>query len=321
MPIQFEQWLKHHFGSKDYSFFPLTGDASFRLYYRVYSEGNTWVAMDASAEKEKCPQFITIADALRKKGLHTPEIFAQDLNEGFLLLTDMGDDLFLKKLNSQNVESFYALATDSLAILSQCENNHLPIFTLQFMREELNWFQEWFLEKHLKLNLSLQMRHELNLCFDLIAAQCAMQPYVFMHRDYHSANLIVLSNNEVGILDFQDAFKGPLTYDLVSLLRDCYIDWPNELIEKIALAYRDKLLVKVSDAEFLQWFDWMGVQRHLKALMTFSRKFQRDHASHYLQFIPRTLHYILQVTSKYSDLHVLNHFLNNQVKEKIACVP
>jgi N-acetylmuramate 1-kinase len=313
-------WLSDYFKSTDFVMTPLVGDASFRQYFRIHQPSATYIAVDASPEREKCPQFIAIADALRKKGLYTPEIFAKELASGFLLLTDFGDKQLLKIVNSDNQEILYSNALSALATLSACKdvkNYSIPRFTSHFMREELNVFQQWFLEKHIELELSVQTRQMLSQCFDRLAESCAAQPYVFMHRDYHSANLMLLADQQIGILDFQDAFVGPVTYDLVSLLRDCYLELPHELVIRLALQYRDMLALKISDVEFLYWFDCMGIQRHLKALLTFARKYRRDNNAHYLQYIPRTLNYVLHTTERHPEYAELNQFLHAIVLEKV----
>lgn len=311
LQLSLQQWLSQHFGSAEFSLIPLAGDASFRRYYRVAFAGKTYVAMDASEEREKCPQFVKIAHALRECQVTTPEIFAENLEAGFLLLSDFGDDLFLKKVTPENASRYYQLALQSLAKISQCthvKNYSLPLFTEAFMREELLLFQEFFLEKYLKLSLSATTKQMLKEAFALIAKKCAEQPQVFMHRDYHSANLMVLPNNAIGVLDFQDAFVGPVTYDVVSLLRDCYIDWPKEQVTQWALQYHHMIDSKLSQQAFLEMFDWMSVQRHLKALLTFSRKYVRDHNANYLQFVPRTLAYLLEESHSLPELKALHQF-------------
>jgi aminoglycoside/choline kinase family phosphotransferase len=316
----FHQWLAANLNAAEFNIIPLAGDASFRRYFRVIQANKSWIAMDASAEKEKCPQFIAIANALRKKELLAPHINAQDLSKGFLLLTDFGDDILLKTLNVNNAELWYQQALITLSVLSTIDDYPAPIFTRELMREEMNGFQEWFLENYLRLELSTSTLTMLAQTFDKLVQECAAQPYVFMHRDFHSANLMVLPDHRLGLLDFQDAFMGPVTYDLASLLRDCYIDWPDELIKKCVLDYRNMKKLTVSEEQFLRWFDWMGMQRHLKALMTFSRKYRRDHNDNYLQHIPRTLNYILRVSERYPEFAALNAFLNNNVMEQLACV-
>ena len=234
----------------------------------------------------------------------------------FLLITDFGDNQFLRVLNPKNAEQLYLSALASLKKLKNCskvEGWSIPHFTADFMYQELLLFQEWFLEKYLQLSLSEETIQLLSKDFSLLAASCANQPQFFMHRDYHSANLMWLPDDKVGILDFQDAFIGPVTYDLVSLLRDCYIDWPDNFVNQLALDYLQSLQLGVRDAELLRWFDWMGLQRHLKALLTFSRKFLRDHHPHYLQYIPRTLRYVEKSVAKYQELQSLQVFLQKSI--------
>lgn len=316
------QWLANYFGTTDFTLTPLAGDASFRRYFRVSQGAQQLVAMDASVEREKCSQFIAIADTLRANGLCTPEIYTHDLDAGFLLLTDFGDDVFLKKITAENTETLYGQAVDSLLNLSQCKtiNNYtLPPFTQEFMQQELYWFQEWFLEKHLNLSLSPSVLQMLATLYELLASTAASQTQVLMHRDYHSANLMILPENKIGILDFQDAFIGPVTYDLVSLLRDCYVECPEEIVKKLLLQYRASATIKVSEAEFLRWFDWMGMQRHMKALLTFSRKYHRDHNANYLQHIPLTMKYLLRVSERYPEFKAFNLLIRDTIMEKLAC--
>lgn len=303
-----KQWLRKEVGLNEVALQPMQGDASFRRYFRVQS----FVAMDAPPPRENCASFVAIARALRTLGLKTPEIIEQDIERGFLLLTDFGDYTYLRTLNQQNANVLYQRALRALATMHQCREvpfYTLPLFTAEFMQQEWQWHQEWFLKKY----LGLECDHvELDKCYHLLVQSAVEQPQVFMHRDYHSANLMMLPD-DVGILDFQDAFIGPLTYDLVSLLRDCYIDWPHEMVETWALFYFSLLqqrgeLQKISKEKFLRWFDLMGLQRHLKALMTFARKKVRDSQPQYLEHIPRTINYIVDVSGRYSELAPLHQY-------------
>lgn len=291
----------------------MPGDASFRRYFRVTHERQTYVAMDAPPELENCIPYIAIAKALRVSGLESPKIIQDNLSQGFLLLSDFGDQQFLKELNSTNVTKLYRLALNALAIMQGCrqvDGWKIPLFTVQFMYQELLLFKEWFLQKHLGLTLTASVEKMLVNHFNILVESAANQLQVFMHRDYHSANLMVLPHDHVGILDFQDAFIGPVTYDLVSLLRDCYIDWPEPLVMQFALQYRDQLNLAINDNEFLRWFDWMGLQRHMKALLTFSRKYQRDGNANYLRYIPRTLNYIMVISDRYTEFKEFSRFLH-----------
>lgn len=311
-----QTWLTETSDLGAFSLQALPGDASFRRYFRVTHSGGTFIAMDAPPEREDCRPYVAIARALRAQGLLSPEIIKADLKIGFLLITDFGDRQFLKELNHTNAEQLYSTALQALMILKNCsqvEGWSIPLFTADFMFKELLLFQEWFLEKFLQLELSSAQLKMLSCCFSLLAESAAAQPQVFMHRDFHSANLMLLPHNRVGILDFQDAFMGPVTYDLVSLLRDCYIDWPPAVVQRLALNYLSELQFAVSEVEWLRWFDWMGLQRHLKALLTFSRKFKRDANPNYLQFIPRTLSYIERSSQEYSEFKEFHLFLQENV--------
>jgi aminoglycoside/choline kinase family phosphotransferase len=307
-------WLARQCQLTNFHLEPLLGDASFRQYFRVRGSGYSYIAMNAAVEKPSCVPFVAIANTLRDAGLCAPEIIASDFAEGFLLLSDFGNQIYLKELTAQNAKELYTRALNALSIMQRCRYAELKPFTAEFMRNELMLSKEWFLTKHLELTIPDDASHMLADCFTFLAESAAMQPYVFMHRDYHSANLMVLPNQAVGILDFQDAFIGPVTYDLVSLLRDCYIAWPDTLVVELVKYYWEILaLPNVSFSEFKRWFDLMGIQRHLKALLTFSRKYRRDNNASYLQHIPRTLNYVLTVSQHYPECHALHRFLKNEV--------
>jgi hypothetical protein len=319
-----QSWLEGTCGIKNSQLIPLAGDASFRRYFRVPDQHQSYVVMDAPPERENCISFIAIANALRAINIKVPEIFASDLKQGFLLLSDFGDRLFLKELNTQNAKSLYGSALDTLAELQTCHEVvgwTVPRFTVKFMRDEMDLFKEWFLHRYLQI--SEQNSAILNPFFDWLTITIGKQPYVFMHRDYHSANLMLLPENVTGVLDFQDAFIGPVTYDLASLLRDCYIAWPEPLVTELAKSYLLRLqtknnLINISSDEFLFWFDCMSMQRHLKALITFSRKYLRDNNANYLQHIPRTLNYLRNISQQHAESKILSDFLENQVITKVG---
>lgn len=301
---------------------PLQHDASFRRYFRVFTAQGSLIAMDAPPPQENCRPFVAIAKALRHAGLEAPAIFAQDLDQGWLLLSDFGDTTYLKALNAQNADALYERALNALICLQACRNvpgRDLPLFTADFMLQEWAWHKEWFLDKWLGLDIA-PVENALDACYQEIVVTAVNQPQVFMHRDFHSANLMVLPE-KVGILDFQDAFIGPVTYDLVSLLRDCYIAWPEERVRQWVIIYWklliDRGVIDVDQETFYRWFDWMGVQRHLKALLTFARKKVRDHQDGYLRHIPRTLQYLLTVTQRYPELTALHDYLHTTVKPAV----
>ncbi len=309
-----KNWLATAAQLPSFTLQAMPGDASFRRYFRAKTAKQSFVVMDAL--KENCRPYVAVANALREMGLQTPEIFYADFSQGFLLLTDFGDTTYLKELNTSNVDRLYRLALTDLAILQHgrhVPDHTVPFFSSAFMWQEWVWHKEWFL--HQWLGLSMMEEMALDACVTAILASACEQPQVFMHRDFHSANLMVLNEEAVGILDFQDAFIGPITYDLVSLLRDCYIDWQEEDIKKWVCFYWQLLrekneLILPDQTLFLRWFDWMGIQRHLKALFTFARKQVRDHQSRYLKYIPRTLRYIVNVSARYPELRALHDYYN-----------
>lgn len=312
MTTTLKYWLITHCRFIDPRVEALPGDASFRRYFRVREAGRSYIAMDAAEEKHSCLPFTLIARALQQQGLQAPEIFASDFEQGFLLLTDFGQRVLLQELNNRNAQTYYTQALDALQTLQTCQISdwQLKTFSREFARNELDLFQEWFLEKYLKIMLTSEDRASLAACFDFLAESIAVQPQVLMHRDYHSANLMVLPKDQLGILDFQDAMIGPVTYDIVSLLRDCYIAWPEKMVIELALYFWQKMaLPGVSSQEFLRWFDVMSMQRHLKALLTFSRKYKRDNNANYLQHIPRTLNYLLTVSVRYPECEALKQYL------------
>ncbi|MBX3708169.1 MAG: phosphotransferase [Gammaproteobacteria bacterium] len=324
--LAIERWLQISCGIPSPVLQPMVGDASLRCYFRVEVHGTSFVVMDAPPLHENCHSYIAISKALKNIGLHVPEVIVAELEQGFLLITDLGNATFLNTLNTENADKLYGLALDALAVLQGCrmvEGYIIPPFTADFMWKEWAWHKEWFLGKLLGL-LPLSAEKDLDHCYEHIVESAVSQPQVFMHRDYHSANLMVLPQDKVGILDFQDAFIGPVTYDLVSLLRDAYINWPQEQVRQWAINYWQKLhglgVLTTTHQEFLRWFDLMGVQRQLKALLTFARKHVRDHQSHYLHHIPRTLEYLISVSQHYAELSALYEYLYMTVQPAFARV-
>jgi N-acetylmuramate 1-kinase len=302
---------------------PVTGDASFRRYFRFEHDNQSYVAMDAPPDLEDCRPFVAIAKAFKSIGLLVPLILHEDLEAGFLVITDFGDTLFHHHLNNDNVDFFYGRAIDDLTSLQknapEVPHFPLPLFDYFAMENELDLFTEWFLEGYCGLTLNDSHITLLDYTYDTLLQSAVAQPQVTTHRDYHSRNLMVLNNDRIGIIDFQDAVIGPITYDLASMIRDCYIDWPLEKVEGWALDFRLRLiqagLLKddVTDVTFMRWFDLMGMQRHLKAIFIFARKSLRDQHHFYLQFIPRALNYVQHVAAKYETLQGFNHFLHDTV--------
>ncbi len=314
------QWLEIQLKTADFNLNPLPVDASFRRYFRLTLPTKSLIAMDAPPNKEDSRPFVILAKLFHQHGLYVPEIVAANLEEGFLLLSDLGDDLFYRILNPLNADSVYRSAIDALLKIQTCQSQadwQFKSFADLLPQELLN-FREWFLLQHLQLDLTCREESLLQQTFTHLFDNASTQPQVCTHRDYHSRNLLLLPEEKTGILDFQDAVWGPISYDLVSLLRDCYIAWPKtQVIEWVKVyqqqAYAQHILTHNNLDEFIRWFDWMGVQRHLKAIFIFARKFHRDHNANYLNDIPRTLNYVLSVTKEYPEFREFHEFLQHRV--------
>jgi aminoglycoside/choline kinase family phosphotransferase len=298
---QLNHWL-NQLGYRDYRLSPASEDASFRSYLRLETDAESLIIMDAPPAKESCTQFVAVAQKLCDAGLSAPEIIARYPDEGFLVLTDFGGSDYLSQLNPETEGSLYG---DALAALLRMQTRidaaDLPPYDEALLNREMDLFHDWFLGKLLGISLDPGQQAIWQSIKQALVENALTQPQVFVHRDYHSRNLMKLEAGNPGILDFQDAVKGPITYDLVSLLRDCYIDWPPIRVDQLALDYyefaRVNDLVDVKAAQFMRWFNLMGVQRHLKAIGIFSRLKLRDGKSGYLKDIPRTLEYLRQVSA------------------------
>jgi len=314
-----QKWVNQHFATVDVTLQPVSGDASFRKYFRVLTENFSCIIMDAPPTHESCAEFIQISKCLRHYHLNAPDIIIMDLAQGFLALTDFGNQQYFHMLQGNSVKSLYKDALDALQVMqTRVECKGLPLYDEALLMQEMQLFTDWLLERHLQLHLTAQERTELNNCFVQLATAALAQPQVFVHRDYHSRNLMVVEGHNPGILDFQDAVQGAITYDLVSLLRDCYIAWPPEQVEAWVLDYYADLkktsdLIEVEAAQFLHWFDWMGAQRHLKASGIFARLWHRDGKNRYLADIPRTLTYLIQETAAYPELAFLHELVKARV--------
>lgn len=307
-------------GRNDFALEPASSDASFRRYWRTGGQGNTIIIMDAPPEHEDCGRFADLAQELRAIGLNTPEIYAQDRANGFLACSDLGDRLYLAELDDQSADRLYGDALAALAVIqARGATDGLPVYDAPFLHRELEIFREWFLIRHLGLSLSPAEQAGWDRACGHLVASALEQPQVYVHRDYHSRNLMITDPPSPGILDFQDAVVGPVTYDLVSLLKDCYIAWQPERVTDWALGYlrlatRSGILPELDPARFLRWFDLMGTQRHLKACGIFARLKHRDAKPHYLNDIPRTLGYVRAVTAHYPELDDLDRLLAERVQ-------
>ncbi len=303
---QLQTWLRTVAGIVDYEITPASADASFRRYFRVRYDATTRIVMDAPPTQEDCQPYIHVSALMAGIGLHVPEVLQQDLQQGFLLLTDLGERMYLPGLNAETVKPLYADAMQALLRLQAHGPADLPPYDRKLLMTEMELFRHWYLERHLAMQLSDSDNTTIDAAFNYLAESALQQPQVIVHRDYHSRNLMISTPNP-GILDFQDAVMGPVTYDLVSLLRDCYIAWPRRQVEAWVTQYYQQarlqdMLSDVSEARFLSWFDLMGIQRHLKACGIFARLNHRDAKPGYLKDIPRTLGYVIEVGKDYPAL-------------------
>lgn len=316
---QLGHWLGQILGSKDWSLEPASGDASFRRYFRIGLGETSFIAMDAPPEAEDSAPFVRLAHQLAEMGLRVPEIHAADLRQGFLLLSDLGTQRYLEALNEATVTRLYSDALSALMVIQACgETKDLPAYDEAMLLRELEIFREWLLGRYLGLSLSDEDQRQLDRTFARLAENAMEQPQVWVHRDYHSRNLMLTPPPSPGILDFQGAVRGPVTYDLVSLLRDCYIAWPRSQVENWALGQfelgvQSGVLKSDQETRFLRWFDLTGVQRHLKAAGIFARLHLRDAKPGYLPDIPRTLGYVLEVARDYAELSDLAHLVEERV--------
>ncbi len=311
--------------AQNWQLLPVSGDASFRRYFRVLSHNLSWIAVDAPPEKEDSAPFIAIATAWEPLEIHAPQVYRADLQLGFMLLSDLGDVLYLDRLDDSSADGLYGQALETLTHIQQCrsmQGRPFPPYDRALLEQEMELFRDWFIARLLRLELSAAEQRTLTDTFEQLVLSALSQPRVCVHRDYHSRNLMVIEGGP-GVIDFQDAVEGPVTYDLVSLLRDCYIDWPTARVEGWALDYLELaisagIIPAVDKEQFLQWFDLMGMQRHLKAIGIFARLNIRDGKPGYLADIPRTFSYLLEVSGRYPQFGDFNQLLRQRVQPTMA---
>lgn len=307
---------------------PLTGDAGFRHYYRLDTTPSL-IAVFAPPQRENNPAFVTKGAALAAAGVHVPRVHAVDYQRGFMLLEDLGDQLFLPLLDSGSVGHLYSRAEQSLALIqvASADAQIFPPYSEHLLMEEMNLFEEWFATGLLAVELDSSERRMLEQTFAALAASALAQPRVVVHRDYHSRNLLQLPDGGVGVIDFQDAVVGPFSYDLVSLLKDCYIRWPVDLVRARAVTFlRDAWCRhgkggKVDDRQLLAWFDLMGLQRHIKVLGIFARLWLRDGKPRYLHDLPLVLRYTLEVTQHYTEFSPFHRWFEQRLMPVIVAQP
>ncbi|ARD21439.1 aminoglycoside phosphotransferase family protein [Shewanella japonica] len=318
--ILLRKWLSQYFKT-EVEIELICGDASFRRYFRVKHLAKSYIVSDSPIELVPIQPFIDMAISYQKVGLVVPEIIAQDNVSGFVLQSDLGDEQLINQLNLQTVKPLYTQALGLLPKIAQVKataSGELPLYDRQFVERELAIFSEWLLGTHLKLTLSDHDKQIISHAFSVLIENAIAQPHVGMHRDYHSRN-ILLVDKQLGVIDFQDAVIGPVTYDAVSLLRDCYIKWPKDIVDELKQSHfrlcqqHQFIDESVSFEQYESWFDLMGLQRHIKAAGIFARLHHRDAKPGYLKDIPLTLTYIVEVSALYPQLEEFGLWVKERV--------
>ena len=310
------EWLHRELGGASFSLTPASEDASFRRYFRAtLDDGATRIVMDAPPDKEDCRPFVRIAGMLTAAGVHAPRVLARDLEQGFLLLSDLGTRTYLNELRADNATALFGDATDALMRWQLATRpGELPPYDAALLRREMSLFPDWYVAKHLGKALGAAQKQALESVFAALVKSALAQPCVYVHRDYMPRNLMVSDPNP-GVLDFQDAVYGPITYDMVSLLRDAFISWEEERVLDWTVRYWEKagragLPVGADFGEFWRAFEWMGLQRHLKVLGIFARINYRDGKPKYLADTQRFLKYSRDVGKRYTALAPLVRLLD-----------
>lgn len=310
--LQQRQWQLPEMQGQKLELHPLSGDAGFRCYFRLDVEPGL-LAVFAPPTVEKNRAFVALASHFIEQGVHAPEVLAVDFERGFMLLEDFGSRPLQGELNDESVDMLYGEVLLSLLRLQQsplpqaAEGFELPVYDADLLRQEMQLLDQWFIPELLGYQLSNSEQGMLDKLYRVLIDEALQQPQVCVHRDFHSRNLMYREGQAPGVIDFQDAVKGPVTYDLVSLLRDCYVRWPRQRVEQWALAYGTMvedvgLVENLCQQQWLRWFDWMGLQRHIKVLGIFARLWLRDGKAGYLQDLPLVIRYTLEVADSYSEL-------------------
>lgn len=326
--IQLKQWLATISSPSTLteSIRPASSDASFRRYFRVDgAEGASYIVMDAPPPQEDVRPFVHVAEVFGQTGVSVPSVLAQDVERGFLLLSDLGSTTYLQQLNHDTAHKLYLDAIDALVLIqTQSRPDVLPEYDRALLHRELMLFPDWYIGKHLGVTLSDKQTETLNKIFDTLLANNLAQAQVYVHRDYHSRNLMVMEQGNPGILDFQDAVYGPITYDLVSLLRDAYVQWDEEMVLDWAIRYWERakragLPVNPDVDAFYRDFEFMGLQRHLKVLGIFARLYHRDGKDAYLKDLPLVMEYTRKAAGRYNALAPLIKLLD-ELEDKAPSV-
>jgi aminoglycoside/choline kinase family phosphotransferase len=323
-------WARQTLGDAGLVLAPASSDASFRSYWRTRHDGQSWIVMDSPPAREDPRPWLAIDARLAAAGLHVPEVRAQDLEQGFLLIEDLGSRLYLDALDEANADRLYGDAMDALlAMQTRVASDDLPPFDRTVLVNGLELMPEWFLQRHLGHTPSCGEWDVLEAAFDVIVRNALAQPRVFVHRDFHSRNLLVTDARNPGVIDFQGALHGPVTYDLASLLRDAYIAWPRVRVEGWVESYRQRLLGAgviddaVDAARFRRWFDLTGLHRHVRVLGQFYRLWYRDGKPGYLKDVPQVYRYVIEVARGYPELAAFAELLERHVAGRdltqVAC--
>lgn len=312
-------WVSAYFGQTEMSLLPLTGDASFKAFYRVSHENISYMLMAAPPTQEKVVEFFEINQLLIQRGVNAPIILASDLTQGYFLMQDFGDQLYAQVISDQNMSDLYRKALASLVRLQAGELPNWPKFDKTVIQSELSLFTQWCLPL-LGFSFSQKEAVIFSNVVDQLTVIFEEQPQVLVHRDYHSRNLLVIEKHLItpGVIDFQDALIGPITYDVASLLKDCYLTWPKDKLQPLLEDYYLALRLEQKEAipsfeQFMRWFDLTGLQRHLKVLGIFSRLYLRDNKTRYLYDMPRVLAYVLSVTQDYAELSDFHHLIRQKI--------
>ncbi len=295
---------------KDYALEVASADASFRKYYRLTLGEKTVLLMDSSLELESLKPFLDVTQRLLAVGVKAPQILEQNLEDGFLIIEDFGSTHYLDVLDWDNFGELYKKAIDEIVKMQEASSSSLPLYDKEFLTFEMSLMQDWYMVKLLPVTLSAKQKEIIKDALDVISDEVLTQPQgFFVHRDFHSRNIMITKDDEVALIDYQDAMSGAITYDLVSLLKDAYVEFKREDILELALYFRDKKGLDVDDATFIKWFDFMGMQRHIKVLGIFARLYKRDNKKGYLKDIPLVLKYLFDTSRLYEETAPLNKLL------------
>lgn len=325
--LALQAWCEAQTGHRQERLQPVSGDASFRRYFRTSDGQRSLIAVDAPPPQEALQPFIAIAESYAAAGVAVPAVIAADEQQGFMLLSDLGSTLLLGELNQHSMLHWYQRALTDLAPVMSVTDTRLgplPAYDEALLRRELSLFPDWLLQRHLGLTLSSAEQQLWQQFSDLMVSNALAQPQVGVHRDYHARNMMVIGPQQLAYIDFQDAVMGPITYDAVSLLRDCYVRWPQAQVQQLAQFLRQQLQQQqvlhseVSAEQWQRWFDLMGLQRHSKAAGIFARLYHRDGKSGYLADIPRTVSYLVDVSSGYAELQPYHEWLVTTVLPALA---